>query len=81
MKMGLKQIIEHDKLTILDKGKIVASGHYDAATGLIKMDHDAPCAKTGSNSRRPYVDWHSRFGHIGEAIVTATLKRHELSFD
>ena len=85
MKMGLKQIIEHDKLIILDKGNIVASGHYDAATGLIKMEHDAPCAKTGSNSRRPYVgaatsdiDWHSRFGHIGEAIVTATLKRHGL---
>jgi hypothetical protein len=38
MKAGYKQILDNDKLTISKDGCTVASGSFDAATGLIKMD-------------------------------------------
>jgi Reverse transcriptase (RNA-dependent DNA polymerase) len=71
---GLTQIIEPwtAKLKVLKDDTLVATGSYDTATKLIKIDEykNENCNSTSSN------DWttiHSRFGHLSAATIQKTL--------
>ena len=73
MKMGYKQIIQNDELTVFDNDKLIATGKYCSSTGLIKMDEQINTSNKVSKIH-DINHWHNMFGHVGEDIIKNTLK-------
>jgi hypothetical protein len=79
MKMGLKQIIFNDKLTVLDGDKVVCTGHFNHEYGLIEMD-TTPIIANHVSSVLDLTKWHNKLGHVGTQMIKRTLDSNQIKF-
>ena len=75
MKQGYKQVIENGKLHIFETGLLVATGSYDAETGLLKIDEDltesANYVQTTMSAN--YKTIHEQMGHPSAKRIKKTI--------
>jgi hypothetical protein len=75
MKQGYKQVIDQDLLQVFKNNELVATGHYDEDSGLIKMNNEL----TGPDNYSSFIATgydtiHSRLGHPGDQLLKNTLQ-------
>ena len=70
---GCKQVIEPwtAKLKILKNNEVIATGTYDEASKLIKIDQDT---SNNVNSKDDWITVHRKLGHVGSSMMDKTLK-------
>ena len=90
MKKGYKQVIAEGKLSVIDhNNRVVATGSYTPATGLIHMDNKTPSPQGPMDDKQapePQIlqttikkDWHRILGHAHHDMINKTLQRCQLS--